>query len=622
MTYTPLPNDVFTLQGHLPITVKYVFPTEVVFSQEPGESTKISLEQFHALSNASIRKGAIVMRDGKQIIPEPIIEIPTPETEITISMIEKTHTMLTEIHEKETTQKLLEGDPPFTPEGLTEIHNNESELPPPEDPEFDKAYADLLERADKEGLTGSSNTHARLSPSDSKRWVNCTASIAFQEANAHRVVDSSSREADEGTEAHEWAAKTLMEEITISQIPEPFREPVEDYVLGCRDLTTGVRASLKACIEDAELGFDPPDEVFFVEEQIPLFYQPEETGTADWVSLKAVNGHVVKLYGRDYKHGAGVLVTTAENTQLAIYVYSAICSLQGAYNFCEDTMIDLAVVQPRHRESEYEKSWVISLGDLRSFCEAITESARVAREAAELVRAHYENLTPEDVSCDEVSTILHCANSPAIFTPSEGDSGACRWCKCKAFCDVRLKANTEGMELPDRDGAAMLSAMPELDKMESKLPADERISVIANSFGHTMDDAYLVNLVARKKGITSFLNDAEEYLEARLLRGDDIDGVKLVDGREGNRDWASVEAADTFLRGQGLKQEERYKFTLQSPAVAEKLLKDKLKKTPRTKSRFEELIVRSPAKKKLAISSDSRESVSPLLSAMPDEFEV
>lgn len=548
MSYTPLPNDVFTMQGKKPVTILRVFPTEVITQQADMEDKRTPIEQFLIQIEKAVESGATISRGGEQVYP-PMTTTETPTT----------------------------------------------------------------------GLTGSSNTHARLSPSDSKRWTNCTASIAYQEANAHRIVDTSSREADDGTTAHEWAAKTLMEEITISQIPLDFREPVETYVLHCRDLTPkGVRTHLNTCLEEAELGFDPPDMAFFVEEQIPLFYQPSETGTADFLALESSGGTVSRLYGRDYKHGAGVLVTTAENTQLAIYIYSAICCLSSAYSFTDDTIVDLAVVQPRHRESEDQDSWIITLGDLRTFCEAITGAAEVAKSAADVVR--FAGL-PEgkDVSCQDILEVLSGAGSPAIFNPSEGDSGACRWCKCKAFCSARIDAITEGMIPPDQDATDFLLAMPDMSKEDSKLPTEERIALR----GLATDDATLVKLIAKRKAWVAYLGDVEDYLEARLLNGENIEGVKLVDGREGNRAWGSEEEADSWLKNQGLRQEDRYSYKLKSPSQVEKILSDKLKTVTRTKNRFNELITRSPAKKKLAIDSDPREAVSPLIAAMPDEdFEV
>jgi hypothetical protein len=176
---------------------------------------------------------------------------------------------------------------------------------------------------------------------------------------------------------------------------------------------------------------------------------------------------------------------------------------------------------------------------------------------------------------------------------------------------------------PNTDATDFLLAMPDLTKTEDKLPTGERIALR----GLATDDATLVKLIAKRKAWVAYLGDVEDYLEARLLNGENIEGVKLVDGREGNRDWCDADAADAFLKNQGLRQEDRYSFRLKSPAQIETLLKDKLKNVTRTKNRFNELITRSPAKKKLAISEDSREAVSPLIAAMPtmesdEDFEV
>jgi len=472
-------------------------------------------------------------------------------------------------------------------------------------------------------LSGSHNTHARLSPSDSKRWTNCTASIAFQEANAHRVTADDSEYSNEGTEAHDWATKLLLGEIGPIDIPENFRDPVLSYTDHCQSLVVvAVTTSLQSCLDDAALGFDPPTDVVFVEEQIPLYYQEEQTGTADFIGLTATDGIADRLFVRDYKHGAGVLVGTDENTQLAIYAYSVVKHLSAAYQFPDDCPVDIAIVQPRHREAGDPTPWVITVADLRTFCEDIEYRAIQARTAAERVR---ERIAPlgVDVSNKE---ILEAAPG-AVFAPSEGDEGACRWCKCKAFCAVRLAAAVEDCHLPSMSAEDMLAAMPTLDKMESKASVQGRIELVANAIGcpsHIVTDEYLVNLVGHAKAIRSFLSDAEEYLEERLLAGEEISGVKLVDGREGNRDWANEVEAETFLKGQGLKEAERFDFKLKSPAKIEAVLKDKLKASTRTKNRFEQLITRSSGKKKLAIDSDKRDAVAPAVAMMPviDDFEV
>jgi hypothetical protein len=476
------------------------------------------------------------------------------------------------------------------------------------------------------GLTGSGNTHARLSPSDSKRWTNCLASIAFQEANAHRVrKDSGSSYSDAGTEAHEWAAKVLLGECDIAMVPEigsygdDLRIHVKDYVDHCLALFDGAKlSSIKerlAEVEGAEiLGVDPeiPNHVFFVEEQVELFYQSEQTGTADFIGIIAKDGVVERFLSRDLKFGAGVLVTNDENTQLAIYVYSAIKLLEGVYTFGPDTPIDLAVYQPRHREGAEQKPWVITLADLATFCQDIEYAAIRAREGANRVREKIGS-PGRDVSPEE---ILEAA--PGLrFAPSEGDGGACRWCKTKSFCPKRLSAALEDLDTPQMSAEDMLAAMPDLEKAETKLPVGERVAITAERLGlPALGDEYLVTLYRRSKAIRRFLDDVEEFLEGRLLDGEEVPGTQLVMGREGNRAWANEEAADAYLK-QKLKMEERYSMKLKSPTQIEALLGDRLKAT-RSKNLFQSLVTRSSPKRVIALATDKRPAVGSAISAMPD----
>lgn len=555
--YKPLPEDTFKLNGKQFI-VDRVFPEEVAVIDAQGNPAVMPRGEFDTRAAKSFAAGAELWRGGERVHPAPESapeSAPAPET---VS----------------------------TPESVT-------------------------------AASGSHNTHARLSPSDSKRWTNCTASIAFQEANEHRVPDGGSKYASEGTDAHDWATNILIGKAAPMDLPAALSEPVMDYVSHCNSLVPeGELTKLQECLDNVDMGFDAPEKAVFVEEQIPLFYQPEQTGTADFIAVTPN-----RIYVRDYKHGAGVLVASQENTQLAIYAYSVVQHLMPAYLFTDDTIVDIAIVQPRHREANGVPSWEITVGDLRTFCEEIEYHAIQARVAADRVREKIGS-TGKNVSCDE---ILEAAPG-AKFSPSEGDEGACRWCRCKAFCEKRLGAIVEGMDTPSLSATEMLAMMPELDKKEQKLPVEERLGIISESTGSRgliLTDEYLVLVTSRAKALRSFLSDVEEYLESRLLAGEEIEGVKLVDGREGNREWANEEEAETFLKGQGLTQEQRCDIKLKSPAKVEALLKDKLKTTKRTKNRFEQLIVRSAAKKKLSIDADSRPAVKPAVAMMPDEdFEV
>jgi hypothetical protein len=182
------------------------------------------------------------------------------------------------------------------------------------------------------------------------------------------------------------------------------------------------------------------------------------------------------------------------------------------------------------------------------------------------------------------------------------------------------------LSVPDQhgplDGRAIMEVMPDLTKEEKKLPVDERLAARFEKLGvkrSAVKDEDLVRMYTAKKWIESFLDDVEEYLSGRAEQGNAAPGTKLVLGREGNRKWGNDEAADTFLKGQGLSADERYEKKLISPTEAEKLLKDKLKATKRTATRFEELVTRAPAKNVLALSDDKREAVPALSDLMPNE---
>lgn len=471
---------------------------------------------------------------------------------------------------------------------------------------FNNLATESLKRgATMNSPSGSHNTHARLSPSSSKQWTNCTASLAMIEANGHRIPkDTSSVYSNEGTAAHDHAANVLLKKITIDEVPLDFRPYVALYVDHC-------------------LALVPEGVSYQVEVQAPLFYQPSSTGTCDFAIITDERVTI-----RDYKHGAGVLVSADENTQLAIYAMSLIRTVEDVYDFSNDTVVDIGIFQPRHREAHDAVPWIITLKELTEFCDAIEKQAMVAFGGVTAVQQKLQ-CGKRDHAADE---ILAC-DSMIRFVPQEGDDGSCRWCDCKAWCQPRIASLTEDMSLPRIAGADLLTLLPDLDKEELKSPVTERIEMVESEvvsddvipeFNNTTSrdvfrsKDYLVRILAKKKAITRFLDDVEEYLEALALAGEPVEGTKLVLGREGNRAWANEEQADVFLRGQGLKQEDRYDFKLKSPTAIEKVLKDKLEKSTRTKNRFAELISRSPAKPVLALASDKRDAISAPVDLLPD----
>lgn len=448
--------------------------------------------------------------------------------------------------------------------------------------------------------SGSHNSHARLAPSASKQWTQCTGSIAFTEANRHRVPeDRGSKWAQAGTDAHDWAAKVLTGAAAVEDLPDECREPVGAYVAHCDALTPE--------------GVKP-----LIEVEVPLFYQTTSKGTCDFAVVTDE-----RVVVRDYKHGEGVLVRSEGNTQLAIYALSLIRLLDFEHDFQPDTVCDLAVFQPRHREGHEQKLWVLSLAELEAFCNDIELRAIQAQVALDRCAGKIEGFGSRDVAAKE---ILEAAPG-AKFEPGDGDDGACRWCACKAFCEVRLAACMEPAGAHVSDPASLIDALPDLTAEEKGLAPVERIeaSLKGAAVDEPVTDEFLVALYRSWKRLKAFYSDVEEYLAQRAEAGNPAPGTKLVLSREGNREWADEDAADTFLAGQKLKKEERYTFKLKSPAQVEKILAPKLKSTARTRTRFESLITRSAAKPVLALDDDKREAVGSAVDALPDlteEFEV
>ena len=435
-------------------------------------------------------------------------------------------------------------------------------------------------------VSGSHNQHARLAPSSAKSWSNCTASLAFMEANKHRIPpEKSSAFSEDGTICHDWATKFLLNQVTAEEIPEDYREHVVNYANFCKSLI-------------------PEGATYMVETQVSLFYQPDHTGTLDF-------GYVSEdlIVISDLKFGAGVLVLAEANDQLVTYAMSLVRMFEDLYVFDPSTKVVIAIYQPRHREGSEQKPWEITLADLATHAKGIEYAAIQAHTGLTRVMAKLpcgeRNISPEEIL--EAAPMLR-------FLPGED---VCRWKPCRAFCPKRLSAALEDLDTPHLSAEDMLAAMPDLSKEQEKHLPETRVVNRTIKLGlPVLTDEYLVTLYRRSKAIKKFLDDVEEFLEGRLLDGEEVPGTQLVMGREGNRAWANEEAADAYLK-QKLKMEERYSMKLKSPTQIEALLGDKLKAT-RTKNLFQSLITRSSPKRVIALATDKRPAVGSTISAMPD----
>ena len=249
-------------------------------------------------------------------------------------------------------------------------------------------------------------THARLSPSSSSRWLQCTASVKATE-NYPSTTNSA---AEWGTNAHFIGEQLLNgREIKVGEMltegdRNPFR--VDEELLQCST-------------EYAEYvqSFIKKDSVVIIEEQYDLScISPDQFGTSDATVLDGTHLHIF-----DLKSGRGIVMAKM-NTQMMLYAIGAVEELGDIYDI---HTVTLHIVQTR---AGHIDSWDLDIADLMSFKTfAQTQAKRILD--------------------DNVS-----------FDPSEK---ACQWCDHKVHCET-LKTHVDSVitgqfdDIEDVEGKANL----------------------------------------------------------------------------------------------------------------------------------------------------------------------
>lgn len=193
-----------------------------------------------------------------------------------------------------------------------------------------------------------------------------------------------------------------------------------------------------------------------------------------------------------------------------------------------------------------------------------------------------------DLTRDEVlaeakliqNKVLDIEMGQVEFAPS---AEACRFCPAAGFCSDRASSVTE-----------ILPAGP------LALPAPA-----------AMTDEQLALFVLRKGDFSKWLRDVEDYITRRMVNeGREVNGLKVVKGRDGNRRWVDEAGAEKFLAHK--IGPSRWERKLISPTQAEKILKDAGMKHTRTLNRFESLVGRNEGRPVVVPEEDKREPIATL----------
>lgn len=218
--------------------------------------------------------------------------------------------------------------------------------------------------------------HALLSPSSSKRWLNCPPSARLAES----VENKSSVYADEGTLAHEiaqnalelWDRDLYYPEIDELPVPDDLaKSPYfsEDMVRHVGSYVDFVVNEFHAMHKEETGG----NVIGYWEATFDLSkYIPESFGSSDAILLSPTILHVI-----DLKYGAGVKVSAQSNTQLMIYALGMLNTIPEAQRG-DIKEVRMSIVQPR---LDHYDTLTMSANDLLVWGEKVLKpKAKVAWE--------------------------------------------------------------------------------------------------------------------------------------------------------------------------------------------------------------------------------------------------
>ena len=422
--------------------------------------------------------------------------------------------------------------------------------------------------------SGSNHEHALLSPSGSKKWLGCSASLLCEKD----IPNESGQAAINGTAMHAVSEDLLNRHIkgetTVTAahykgvyvlnegkgpikavagkppagavfINDEFVTMVErytDYALGIISSAEYVKIEMRAeltkllhpdyCGSTLESEPDTPVKTF---------------GTADLVAvIPRTDGSFMLLVG-DLKTGRHA-VEAKENKQLMLYALAILAKLRRLYNI---TLVRLAIFQPY---CGGPSEWDITPEGLDIFRKF---ASKRAIEALDVYFGGKKNL------------------KAGHFKPS---ADACKWYRFNEKCNARTKAaiQTGGATATDAD---------------------------LSDDSHEMTPEALKAAYEKLPELRQHIATIEKAMHTALLSGVAVPGYKLVTGNEGIRKWSDAAKVTEMLEGARIKRDMMFKESLISPTDAEKVFKTE---KPRIWRRLEKLIERAPGKPTIAEADDPR----------------
>ena len=308
--------------------------------------------------------------------------------------------------------------------------------------------------------------HSLLSPSSSHRWIQCPPSARLTE----HYPDARSDYAAEGSRAHAIAEAKLKHRLGLAPRPPvcedaEMDEHTDDYIAFVAEQLEGLS-----------------DPKVFVEQKVDCSrFVPECSGTCDALIISDGILQVI-----DLKYGRGVKVDAEGNDQLRIYALGALEMFGFLYPV---SVVRMSIFQPRLANVS---SWEVFRESIEHWAEdTLKPAAELAWKGTGAYRA----------------------------------GGHCQFCKARAECRERAKANM---------------ALAAYDFTEPALLENDEIA----------------SILSRVDELVSWASDIKEFALTEALKGVRFDGWKMVEGRS-NRRYADEQLVADAVSGIGFDPYDR-----------------------------------------------------------------
>lgn len=257
-------------------------------------------------------------------------------------------------------------------------------------------------------------SHAVLSASSSKQWLNCPPSARLREL----FPEETSEAAEEGTLAHQFCELKLRKNFLEPGMPDKTYKAE----LGRMKKEKHYSVEMERYTDEyadyvRQIAYSYPSAPYIaVEKKVDYGHvAPEGFGTADCLILHGSELHVV-----DFKYGKGIVVSAEGNSQMALYALGALKAYELVYSI---EKVFFHIVQPRVRNFS---KWETSARELASWAEVVVKPA--AQKAYEGKGGFHQGKWCDDCFCCVAGTCRARAeeNVPVLEAQIDSQTGQMR----------------------------------------------------------------------------------------------------------------------------------------------------------------------------------------------------